>query len=139
VSEVALQVLHDDLPDGMVEFNDDEIVELQVRREQNVVQQSSQGGNTTHVYVGFERFEFDWQFNVNLGSTLPKLEAIRQLRGTFTIRPFIIEEVTEYTVFWPQQPTLVERWVRGRRAAQWDFETTWIESRIDACLPVGTS
>lgn len=140
MSEVTLQVLHDDLDAGMLEFSDDEGVELQVRREQIVVQQASQGGNTTAIYVGVERYEFDLQWNIFYQSTLEKLEAVRQLRDYFTLRPFVVEEpLTEFLVFWPQSPTLIERWVRGRRAAQWDFECTWIESNIVTCPPSGVS
>jgi hypothetical protein len=131
---VVLEVLHDDLAGGMLEFTDDEVVELQKRPEQIVVDQPSQGGNMTFIYVGQPRAEFDIQFHIFYQSTLEKLEAIRLLRDSFTLRPFaLVEPATEYEVFWPQQPTFIERWVRGRRAAQWDFEVTWKETRVTLC------
>lgn len=140
MAEVVLQVIHEDLDDGMVEFTDDEVVEIQTRAEQLVNEQEAQGGNIRMVYIGEERHEFDIQFNHYFGSTGPKLQAIRQLRATFVIRPYVLEEpATEYTVFWPGQPTFIERWVRGRRAAQWDNDITWKESRLVSCPAVGAS
>jgi hypothetical protein len=136
----VLRVLHDDLAGGMLQFSDDEVVELLVRRPQIVVEQESQTGSLTAVYLGTERYEFDIAFNVFRQTTLHKLEAIRQLRATFRLRPFIYEEtLTEFIVFWPQEPTMQERWVRGRRAAQWDFPITWKESRVVQCPPVAAS
>ena len=136
----VLRVLHDDLMAGMLEFSDDEVVELLVRRPQIVVEQASQTGSLTAVYLGTERYEFDIQFNIFYQVTLQKLESIRQLRAMFELRPFIYEEpLTAFTVFWPEEPTMQERWVRGRRAAQWDFPVTWKESRVVACPPVGES
>lgn len=132
---IAMEVLHDDLDGGMVQFTDDEVVEVQKRPEQIVVEQMSQRGNVTFVYVGNERAEFDIQFNIFYQETLEKLEAIRHLRSTFTLRPLPIEEpATEYTVFWPESPPFIERYIRGRRAAQWDFETTWKESVEEPCV-----
>jgi hypothetical protein len=137
---VVLTVLHEDLTNGMLTFTDDEIVELLVRRPQIVIEQQSQTGSLTAVYIGTERYEFDILFNIFYQSTLQKLEAIRQLRETFELRPFVYEEpATTFTVFWPADPTLQERWVRGRRAAQWDHPITWKESRVVTCPPIAES
>jgi hypothetical protein len=135
----VVRVEHDDLPGGEVTFSDDEIVELEVRREQIVVEQMSQSGNLSFVYVGEERYEFDFLFNVFYQSTLQKLEQIRLLRSTFTLFPALIEEpASSYVVFWPEQPTMTERWVRGRRVAQWDKNITWKESREVPCQAAGS-
>lgn len=135
----VVRVEHSSLAGGSVTFSDDECVQLEVRREQIVVEQMSQSGNVTFVYVGEERYEFDFLFNVFYQSTLQKLEQIRLLRSTFTLYPALIEEpASSYTVFWPEQPTLRERWVRGRRVAQWDPNITWKESREVPC-PTGES
>jgi hypothetical protein len=132
----ALLVEHSLLTGGSLLFTDDEVVELEVRREQIVVEQMAQAGNLSMIYVGEERYEFDFLFNIFYQSTLQKLEQIRLLRATFTIRPFVFEEpATLFTVFWPEQPTMTERWVRGRRFAQWDKPVTWKESRIVECPP----
>jgi hypothetical protein len=136
----VIRIAHADLAGGGFMLTDDEVVELEVRREQIVVEQMAQAGNLSMIYVGEERYEFDFLFNVFYQSTLQKLESIRLLRQTFTLYPFILEEpATAFTVFWPEQPTMTERWVRGRRFAQWDKPITWKESREVLCPPVGGS
>jgi hypothetical protein len=133
----VLVVEHANLPGGMVSFTDDEIVQMDVRREQVVVQQKSQSGNVTFVYVGQERYEFDIQFFIFYQDSLEKLELVRALHQEFTLKPFIYEEpLTQFQVFWPEQPTLREQWVRGRRQAHWDHPVTWIETEVVPCLPV---
>lgn len=132
----AIRIEHASLPGGVLWFTDDEEPELEVRHEQIVVEQMAQAGNLSFVYVGEVRYEFDFLFNIFLQSTLQKLEQIRLLRSAFTLFPFIIEEpATAFTVFWPEQPTLTERWVRGRRHAQWDKPITWKETREIICQP----
>jgi hypothetical protein len=136
---IAVRVSHASLA-ADITFSDDEIVELEVRRPQIVVEQEAQAGNLFMVYVGEERYEFDFLFNVFYQTTLQKLEQVRFFRSTFTLYPFVIEEPsTAFTVFWPQEPTMTERWVRGRRFAQWDKPVTWKESRLVECPPVGVS
>lgn len=137
---IVLSVVHPSLAGGFSTFTDDEVVEMLPRRPQIVNEQESQTGSLTMVYIGEERYEFDILFNIFYQSTLSKLEAIRHLRSTFILRPFLLEEaMTEFTVFWGQDPTMQERWYRGRRSAQWDFPVTWKESRVIPCQPVGAS
>jgi hypothetical protein len=119
---------------GSVYFTDDEVATLEVRHEQIVVEQASQTGNLTFVYVGCERYEFDLVFSIFYQDTLAKLDRIRQTQDEFVLYPFLLEEpLTSYDVFWPEQPGLREQWVRGRRRAQWDFPVTWKETRIEPC------
>lgn len=135
----VVRVVHADLPSGQVIFTDDEVPQLEMRREQIVVEQVSQAGSLTFIYVGEERYEFDFLFNIFYQATLQKLERVRLLRSTFVLYPAMIEEPgTSYVVFWPEQPTMTERWVRGRRFAQWDKPITWKESREVPC-PTGES
>lgn len=137
---IVLMVLHDDLAGGMATFTDDEVVEVLPTLPQIVVEQQSQTGSLTAVYLGTERYEFSILFNIFYQSTLHKLGAIRRLRSTFQLRPFVYEEpATEFDVFWPAEPTMQERWVRGRRAAQWDFPVVWKETRVVACPPIEAS
>jgi len=137
---IVLRVVHPDLTGGEATFTDDEVVELLAVPVQIVTEQESQTGSLTFIYIGPERFEFDIQFNVHYQATLQKLSAIRRLRETFQLFPFLVEEqATEFTVFWPQEPVMQERWVRGRRAAHWDIPVKWKESRVVDCLPVAAS
>jgi hypothetical protein len=132
----VVRVAHDLLPAGELWFTDDDVVELEVRHEQIVVEQMAQAGNLSFVYVGEVRYEFDFLFNIYQQSTLQKLEMVRLLRASFTLMPFYLEEpASSFTVFWPEQPTMTERWVRGRRFAQWDKSVTWKETREIICQP----
>ncbi len=135
----ALRVTHADLPGGYVSFSDDEYVELEPIHNQIVVEQPLQNGQlAAPIYVGEEQFDFPFLFNNYYQETLQKLDLIRRLRGTFQIQPFIIEETTSFTVYWPQEPTMSERWRRGRRVAHWDKPILWREQRTVPCITTGS-
>jgi hypothetical protein len=136
----VLRVEHPNLSGGQVTFSDDELLSLIMYHQQIVVEQQSQTNNLQAVYVGTPRFDFEMSYNVYFQTTLQKLEAIRNLRDTFTIFPFLLEEpLSEFDVIWPQEPTIREQWVLGRRQAHWDHPVVWKEQRLVPCPPFALS
>jgi len=129
---LVLQVEHSSLASTLT-FADDEVVRLNVRPVQDIREQFSQTGSLTVLYLGQERFEFDFSFEMFFRSTVEKLDQIRNIQEPFVIRPFITEApLSRFTVVWGAQP-FREEWILGRRRAQWDFSVTWKEALTGTC------
>lgn len=133
MSQIALQVEHADLG-AAVTFLEDELIRMVVRPVMtNVIEQESQTGSLSVLYVGKERYEFDLSFEIFLRSTLEKLSMIRALQEPFRIRPFMIDSpLSSFTVLWGDQP-FMELYQVGRASAQWDYDVTWKEVVTGTC------
>ena len=130
----VLRVEHESLTDPLL-FSFDEVVEVDPVEPIADLEQESQGGNLSPVFIGGPRFEFQIQFHMFAQRTLEKVATIYGLRSTFTLYPFYLEEpLTSFTVFWSPSTPLQERWYRGRRRAQWDLDLLWKEQLLTDCL-----
>lgn len=128
---IVLQTMHTST--GLLQFDDNEVVEVAPRQIQRVVEQESQTGNLSATYIGQDRFEWDITFDIFYRSTQVKLHQLFVLQDEFTLWPLLLESpMSTHTVRWIEEQFL-ERYARGRMLAAWEKTVTWKEIVTGTC------